>query len=129
MKFCGKALIALILIGLMVMPSAVFSQAMPVPLDTAVLPGVSTIQYAGQTFVFTTSVGLKVKFRAISMSEFEMEVRALPGHTSSHSGSATSSTEEIVINWKDYNQNILDGDTSKLPWDGILTTEGGWTEK
>ena len=125
---CGKALIALIIMGLLVMPSAVGAQGLPIPIEKAVLPGVSTIQYAGQTFVFTTSVGLKVRFHAISAGEFEMEVRSLQGHGSGHPN-ASSPTDEIVIDWKEFNQRLLDGDASKLPWDGLLNTEGGWTEK
>ena len=130
MKHCGKALIALFLIGLLVVPATGFAQGMPLPVERAVLPGVTTIQYAGQTFVFTTSVALKVRFEASSQTQFEMSVRSLAGgHPGAGASPSSGGLEEIVIDWKDFNQVVLDGDSSKLPWDGLFGTEGGWTEK
>lgn len=128
MKSHARVIIALFLITfLTTIPSSLVSQQLPVPVERSVFPGVTTIQYAGQTLVFTTSVPLRVKLRADAVDKIVLRFR------SQTTGDDTSSPlslfgSQTVIFWEQAADELYNGQAPP-DWVDIPLNEGGWTEK
>ena len=129
MRRLTGAIIVGLLVALLAVPVGLFAQQLPVPVEKSVFPGTTTLQYAGQTFVFTSSVQLRVSFKANTDKEIEITVRAAASRSTDPYSSTGSQTEQLVINWKNFNEDIYNGNPPTQPWTGVLNTEGGWTEK
>lgn len=123
MKVHVRALAAAVLVLLLVTPTVLVGQKLPAPMERTILPGVTTIQYGGQTLIFTTAVTLHAKFKPIT-SGFELRFKSHSGY----GGEAPSGGLGVQIFWEEQNQYIYDGD-APLGWTIITLTEGGWTEK
>ena len=129
MKRLTAAITVCLVLSFMLIPAALVADQLPVPMEKSVFPGVTTIQYAGQTLVFTTSTALKVSFRANTANEIEVTVKASGTRSTDPYSTTGETTDQLVINWKNFNQDIYDGQPPTQPWTGVLNTEGGWTEK
>jgi hypothetical protein len=124
MQRYAKALIALLVVCSLVLPSALLSQQLAVPVNKSILPGVTNIEYAGQTLVFTSSVALRVKLQMVSLKEIELTVLSRPGEAQG----APAQGGGLQIWWENWDEELYDGEPPDS-WTGILNTEGGWTEK
>lgn len=125
---CGtRAISALLIIAFLVVPALPSAQQLAKPIDRSVFPGVTTLQYANQTLVFTTPVPLRVKLEVLPSGVIQLRFRA---QTSLRSGlSSTSSTSgQTIIFWQEAAEELYNG-TPPQDWTDVPFGEGGWTEK
>jgi hypothetical protein len=111
-------------VGLVVAVAA-FAEQLPVPKTEAIFPGVTRVNYVGETFVFTTTVKLSAKFEVISDNQIQIKVKTA---LSPREMGALAPGEMLKIYWEDGDQTLFDG-TPPEEWIGIVLTEGGLTEK
>ena len=90
-------------------------------------PGVTTVQYANQTLVFTTAVPLKIKLRVTSAGHVELSFKKAASRNQNESMSGAS-TGQTVIFWEQAAQDVFEG-FAPDSWTDIPLGEGGWTEK
>jgi hypothetical protein len=130
MKSISCLIIAFVAIAL-IAPLPASSQGLLVPVDKVVVPGVSTVQYAGQTFVVNSPIVLYLEFRPVSANEFELTVKTDKSGSGGAMGGAQGEEEtlQLVITWKNFNQDIYDDQPPLEPWTGLLDLEGGFAEK
>jgi hypothetical protein len=101
------------------------AQQLPVPKTEAVFPGVTSVSYAGETFVFTTTVKLSAKFEWIGGNQIRIQVRT---NTTPREGMELVPGQALRIYWEGEGETLYDG-TPPSEWIGIVLTEGGLTEK
>ena len=122
----ARAVGILFVLALLAIPFAAVPQQLPAPVEESVAPGVSTIYYAGQTLRFTTDVPLKVFLSAVAPDRIFLKFRAPASYVPG--GSSTSAVVEVY--WENWSNEIYEGPPPTTPpWEGILLTEGGFTEK
>ena len=123
MKSRVGVLSALLIVAFLAVPALVAADQIPVPIERSVFPGVTTIQYANQTLVFTTAEPLKVKLRVVPAGHVELSFKRAPERASG----ATKSGQTVIF-WQESAETIY---ASAAPdgWFDIPLTEGGWTEK
>ena len=114
----------LFVVGLVV-AVATYAEQLPVPKTEAVFPGVTRVQYVGQTFVFTTTVKLSAKFEVISDNQIQIKVKTA---LTPREMTALAPGEMLRIYWEDGDETLFDG-TPPEEWTGFVLTEGGLTEK
>lgn len=130
MNKATRVITALVIIGLLVVPALLDARQLAFPKDTTVLPGVTTLTYAGETLTFTTAVALQVKFRMPAAGQVEVMFRQHPNWAAWPAPpGAAPPAEELNIFWDDFGEDVFDGDAPDPDWGGIVLTEGGWTEK
>lgn len=127
MKRLAGAVTLCLVMALLVLPAAPVSGQLARNVEKAVFPGSTTVQYAGQTFVFNTSVHLRVNLRMLSQTRIEMTVRTM----SYEIPQEVYGTPALTIEWMNFNETVYDDDPPSIstPWTGVLDTEAGWTEK
>ena len=126
MRPVSRNMLALLLVVALVIPGILIAQQLPVEKTVAVFPGVTSIDYAGQTFVITTPVKLSAKFETISWTEIKITVKTGPSH---RSGVSPAPGQPLTIYWEEGDEIIYDGDPPGDEWSGIVLSEGGFTEK
>ncbi|MEE9270393.1 MAG: hypothetical protein V3V49_09035 [Candidatus Krumholzibacteria bacterium] len=130
MKRATRAIIALAAIGLLVAPSLLVAGKLAFPVEKTVLPGVTTVRYAGKTLTFTTEVAIQIKFSMPAQGEVDVKFRLHPNWTAwPPPPGAAPAAEELTIYWDDLGTDIYGGVAPTPDWGDILLTEGGWTEK
>jgi len=105
--------------------SVCMAQQLPAPKTEAVFPGVTSVLYAGETFVFTTTVKLSAKFEWIGGNQIRIQVRT---SSTPRQGMELAPGQALRIYWEDEDETLYDG-TPPSEWSGIVLTEGGFTEK
>ena len=125
MRVVTGTILALMLVVALVSPGFLMAQQLPMPMQKIIYPGVTTVEYASETLVFTTSVALVAKFQFVSTSEIEVTVRT---HSSGRGG-ASAPGNLLRIYWQEEDLWLYDGEPPEDEWIGILQTEGGFTEK
>jgi len=105
--------------------SVCMAQQLPAPKTEAVFPGITTILYADETFVFTTTVKLSARFEWIGGNQIRILVRTT---TTPREGMQLAPGQALRIYWEDEDEVLYDG-TPPTEWSGIVLTEGGFTEK
>ena len=125
MKALPRVLFASLLACLLIFPALAVSDQLPTPLDKTVLPGTTTIHYAGLNLRFTTDVPLRVKLMPLSTTEVGITVRT----HGSVPVNPVSGNDSVEIFWEDFNESIYDGPPMIGEWGGIINSESGFTEK
>lgn len=128
MKALSRVVLAMVLVALLMVPSASMSDRLPAPYQTVVPPGQTQIDYAGQILKFTTDVPLKVSFLPLEPGKIKLTFKALPQRDGGGNVPA-SGWDNVEIFWENWNNEIYDGPPPEDPWQGILLTESGFTEK
>jgi hypothetical protein len=115
-------------LALLVCAVSAYGDQILMPLETKVRVGETTVDYAGQSFRFTTSVPLFVRFESISSSHIQYKVRVQAGYAipSSPAGTAENTVE---IYWANANTDIYSGGAPTGTLEGILNTEGGFVDR
>lgn len=128
MKSLPRLLVAAVALAIVLMPLALLADQLPAPLEKKINPGVTTIEYAGQTLRFTTPVSLIINLDPISTTQIRLSVRTY-GTTSGPQGAAAAT--DVNIYWEDFDNDVYNGPPppTSSPWEGILYTESGYTEK
>jgi len=114
----------LFVVGLVVAMAA-YAEQLPVPKTEAVFPGVTRVQYVGETFVFTTTVKLSARFEVVSDNQIQIKVRTA---LTPREMTALAPGEMLRIYWEYGDQTLFDG-APPDEWTGYVLTEGGLTEK
>jgi hypothetical protein len=122
-----RAISALLIIAFLSVPSLVASEQLVVPIERGIHPGVTTIQYASQTLVFTTAVPLKIKLRVATAGHIELSFKKTNSRDQGQ-GMAGASTGQTVIFWEQAAEDIYSG-FAPDSWYDIPLGEGGFTEK
>lgn len=122
-----RAISALLVIAFLTVPSLVASEQLIAPLERGIQPGVTTVQYANQTLVFTTAVPLKIKLMVASAGHVELSFKKAASRDQGQ-GMAGASAGQTVIFWEQAAQDIFEG-FAPDNWTDIPLGEGGWTEK
>ena len=125
MRAVTGTIFALMLVVALVSPGFLMAQQLPMPMQKIIYPGATTVEYASETLVFTTSVPLLAKFQFVSVNEIEVSVRT---HTGGRAGT-NAPGNMLRIYWQDEDRIIYEGEPPEEEWAGILLTEGGFTEK
>jgi hypothetical protein len=120
-----SAVLSILALAFMLGPAVCTAQELPVPTTVAVFPGVTHVPYAGQTFIFTTTVKLSAKFEWVGGNEIRIQVRTAPLPAG---GMSLAPGAVLQICWEGHDECIYDG-TPPAEWTGIIQTEGGFTEK
>jgi ABC-type glycerol-3-phosphate transport system substrate-binding protein len=115
----------LLAVGLVISVAAVAEQ-LPAPKTEAVFPGVTKVLYAGETFVFTTTVKLSAKFEAAYPDRIQIKVKT---STMLRDGMALAPGDMVRIYWEDGDETLYNGMPPENEWIGMVLTEGGLTEK
>jgi hypothetical protein len=115
----------LLAVGLVITVAAVAEQ-LPVPKTEAVFPGVTKVLYAGETFVFTTTIKLSAKFEAVSPNRIQIKIKTT---LTLRDGPALAPGDMLRIYWEDGDETLYDGTVPDSEWTGFVLTEGGLTEK
>lgn len=103
------------------------AQQLPVPTIVAVFPGLTEVPYAGETFIFTSTVKLSAKFEWIGGDQIRIQVRTSAGSVAS--GPMELAPGPVLkICWEGHDDCLYNG-TPPAEWTGIVRTEGGFTEK
>jgi hypothetical protein len=105
-----------------------FGQGLPLPLEKKIPAGQTTIDYAGQTLRFTTSVTLYVKLEPISLTQIRYTVRVYPG-VPLPSGPVGSAENNLEIYWVNVGTDVYEGGAPSGTIEGILNTEGGFVDR
>lgn len=98
------------------------------PLETKVRAGETIVDYAGQSFRFTTSVPLFIRFDCISPSQIQYKVRVQAGYPipTAPAGTVENSVE---FYWVTSDTDIYSGGVPTGTLEGILNTEGGFVDR
>jgi hypothetical protein len=117
-------------LGLLLLFGAVsaFGDSLPMPVEKKIPAGETTIQYAGQSLRFTTSVTLFVRLEPLSETRIQFRVKLYPGQPMP-SGPAGSSENNIEIHWLNYGTDIYEGGAPSGVIEGVLNTEGGFVDR
>jgi len=121
------AVIAAVLIFLV--PSILYADQLPAPLEKDIFPGVTHLNYAGQHFRFETTVIIHVSLLSLGPTELQMKLKAYPQSGPSGGGQAVSPSDQLTIVWEDWGSDVYNGTPPAKEWTGILDTESGFTEK
>ncbi len=122
MKHLSVVVLALVLVFAVVC----IAEQLPVPKTEAVLPGVTRVMYANQTFVITTTVKLTARFECVNFDQIQIKVRT---NLTPREGMALAPGQMLRIYWQDGDETIYDGMPPDGEWTGLVQTEGGLTEK
>ena len=91
------------------------------------MPRSSPLPYAGTSLRFTTAVPLPVSLLAVGEGGIRLTFRS---HSSAQgSGAASSPGASVDIYWEDWNNFVYNGPAPTTPWEAILLTASGYTEK
>jgi hypothetical protein len=107
---------------LVLSPVASFGQDLPLelPIGKRVNPGISFVQYAGQTFRFATLVPVNVSFEMVSATVIHLKFVGAPEATSG----------ALAVYWVNFQTDIYDGTVPVGdPWEGDLSTESGFVDR
>jgi hypothetical protein len=127
MRGYSSTFLALLVVTALVLPGVAGAEQLPIPKDTVIYPGVTSINYAGQTFEFTTTVTLYARFAATISGEIQITVKTAPSHR--HGGAAAPSVAQLRIYWLEGDEVLYEGEPPSEEWTGVVLTEGGFTEK
>lgn len=127
MKALAKVWIAVILVLIAV---TALAKDVPAPLTKKIPPGITTIEYAGQQVRFSSEQGLIVQFKSLDAIRIQLTVRPYgPPAVSGQGGGEYSTTGTSVdIYWENFGSEIYNGSLTE-PYEGILNSESGFTEK
>jgi hypothetical protein len=98
------------------------------PLEAKIRAGETTIDYAGQSFRFTTSVPLYARFEWMSASHIQYKVRVQAGYAIP-SAPAGTIENTVEIYWSNADKDIYSGGVPTGTLEGILNTEGGFVDR
>ena len=105
-----------------------FGDGVQVPLEKKLPAGESSVEYAGQTIQFTSSVPLFVRFDSLSPSLVQYKVRIQTGFALPSAPIGTSENT-LAIHWVNINTDIYNGGVPSGTLEGILNTEGGFVDR
>ena len=127
MRMVTKVFVTTILLIALSVPA--FADQLPVPLEKDIIPGITHLSYAGQSFVFETSVLIHVSFVSKGFTFIELKFKTQPAAGSRGGASQASPDDQIAIHWNEWEVDIYTGPPPLEEWEGILHTESGFTEK
>ncbi len=122
-----KISLVCLLIFIISVPATVLSDQLPAKLEQSVFPGVTEITYAGENFVFDTTVSIHVTFTALGPTRIELKFKVLAQR--SVGGNIPAQENQIQIDWLNWDTELYSGSPPTDPWGVILDTESGYTEK
>lgn len=122
-----KISLVCLLIFIISVPATVLSDQLPAKLEQSVFPGVTEIAYAGENFVFDTTVSIHVAFTALGPTRIELKFKVLGQR--SVGGNIPAQEDQIQIDWLNWDTELYSGSPPEDPWGVILDTESGYTEK
>jgi hypothetical protein len=105
-----------------------FGDGIQVPLERKLPAGESSVEYAGQTIRFTSSLPLFVRFDSISPSQVQYKVRIQSGFALP-SAPAGTLENTLAIYWVNVDTDIYNGGLPLDTLEGILNTEGGFVDR
>jgi hypothetical protein len=127
MKALSKVVVAIVLVALLLAPSALMSDKLPAPYQTIIDPGQTTIDYFGQQLKFTTDVPLKLNLVPLEPGRLYMKFKALSA--TGGGGAPAQGGDNVEIYWQNWDNELYDGPPPEDPWENVLLTESGFTEK
>lgn len=135
MKTLAKIWLTAFLVAIAAMASA--KGQMAPPMQKQIAPGISTVEYAGQQLRFSTSQSLIVKFESLDGNRIKLTVRVYGAsraelgrqNNKKDDGSQNyTATATVDIFWENFGTEIYNGSLYD-PYEGILNSESGFTEK
>lgn len=128
MKALSKVVLASLIVVLLLAPSASMSDKLPAPYQTIIAPGQTTIDYFGQQLRFTTDVPLKLNLVPLEPGRLFMKFNPLPAGGGGGNAPAAGG-DHVEIYWQNWDNELYDGPAPENPWENVLLTESGFTEK
>lgn len=127
MRMATKVFVITIL--LIAFSAPAFADQLPAPLEKDLFPGITHINYAGQSFVFETPVLLHVSFVSKGFTLIELKFKVQPAAGGRGGAALASPNDQIAIYWNEWDVDVYTGPPPPEGWQGILNTESGFTEK
>ena len=127
MRMVPRVLLVFLLVIAVLMPTTALSDQLPDRMEQTLFPGRTDVSYAGQNFVFDTTVIIHITFIPLDLNKIKLTVKIRP--TREPGGSQTQSEGLLCIDWLNWNDRLYNGIPPAEPWGIILDTESGYTEK
>lgn len=117
-------------LGLLLLLGAVsaFGDSLPMPVEKKIPAGETTIQYAGQSLRFTTTVPLFLRLEPLSQTRIQFKVKLYPGQPMP-TGPAGSAENSLEIYWLNFGTDVYEGGAPSDIIEGVLNTEGGFVDR
>ena len=128
MRTVLKVSLVFLLVVAVFIPTTALSDQLPDRMEKTLYPGRTDVSYAGQNFVFDTTVIIHITFIPLELNKIELAVKVRPTR-SEPGGGQTQSEEMLSIDWLNWNDQLYNGTPPTAPWGIILDTESGYTEK
>lgn len=127
MKTVSRLAVIGVVLAVILAPVALFGDQLPQPIEKKIPPGVTTISYGGQSLRFTAPITIVIKLEPVTLTQIKLSVWAY----GSGSGAQTAQGPNLDIYWINFSNTIYSGPTppDSAPWQGLLDTESGYTEK
>ena len=133
MKTLARICFAVAIIAIAV--PALAKDKLAAPMQQKIPPGITTISYAGQQLRFSSSQGLIVRFESLDDVRFKLTVRVYGASRGELERGGKDSGENystvgggIDIYWENFGSEVYSG-SLVAPFEGILNSESGFTEK
>jgi hypothetical protein len=128
MRMVLRVALVCLLVSAILIPATALSNQLPDRMEKTLYPGRNDVSYAGQNFVFNTTVIINITFIPLDLNKIELRVKVRPTRSEPGSGQ-TQSEETLSIDWLNWNDQLYNGTPPTDPWGIILDTESGYTEK
>jgi hypothetical protein len=128
MRMVPKASLVFLLVISVMIPAIALSDVLPDRMEKTLYPGKTDVSYAGQNFVFDTTVIIHITFIPLEINKIELKVKVRPTRSES-GGDAPLSEEMLCIDWLNFNDQLYNSTPPTAPWGIIIDTESGYTEK
>ena len=128
MRMVPKIALVFLLVVAVMMPTLALADQLPDRMEKTLYPGETGVTYAGQNFVFNTTVIIHITFIPLDINKIELKVKTMPTR-GEPSGDQTQGEELLYIDWLNWNDVLYNSTPPTAPWGIILDTESGYTEK
>ena len=128
MRLVPKISLVFLLVIAVMIPTIALSDQLPDRMEKTLYPGRTDVAYAGQNFVFDTTVIIHITFIPLDINRIELMVKVRPTRDEP-GGGGTQSEEMLCIDWLNWNNVLYNSTPPTGPWGIIIDTESGYTEK
>jgi hypothetical protein len=114
---------------LLLIPLVAASQELPTKVQKYIPKGTTQVDYAGESFLFVTTVPLQVTFAPAGENKIRLTFRTVAPARGVGGPKISLYENYVQVHWIEWNTDVFSGEPPEGAWSGILDTESGYTEK